>query len=50
MFGYRTNTTLEMGLGEMVKWVERVGVRTSKRKYKIELDHNFPKYWDQDGE
>ena len=45
VFGRRSGTTLEEGLGRMAAWVRRHGARQSRDFDEIEIERRMPKAW-----
>ena len=45
IFGPKKNTTLEIGLAHMVKWVRKVGSRSTPKFKNIEIEKNMPPSW-----
>lgn len=45
VFGAKAGTSLEDGVGRMVKWAKRVGARHSKEFENIEIERNLPPSW-----
>ena len=45
VFGVNDHTSLEEGVGRMVEWAKRIGVRKSKEFENIEIPKNLPASW-----